>query len=168
MRMSSEEQKPKKQLALNVVSKKEHKGFGAGSIDLNNVSPVIIDQGEAYIDIGAMHAKSKIERGIKFLPNRDEVPNGRKCWIVWVAVDRNEEGQLYGGMTACEMSVDPEIKRGWKILAEHVNKLDYALKRRVMLEGLDAEEKKLLRDLLMQHNQEWWERTSESVKEALA
>ncbi|WP_152395695.1 YwhD family protein [Paenibacillus guangzhouensis] len=166
--MSSEEQKPKKQLALNVVSKKEHKGFGAGSIDLNNVSPVIIDQGEAYIDIGAMHAKSKIERGIKFLPNRDEVPNGRKCWIVWVAVDRNEEGQLYGGMTACEMSVDPEIKRGWKILAEHVNKLDYALKRRVMLEGLDAEEKKLLRDLLMQHNQEWWERTSESVKEALA
>ncbi len=168
MRMSSEEQKPKKQLALNVVSKKEHKGFGAGSIDLNNVSPVIIDQGEAYIDIGAMHAKSKVERGIKFLTNREDVPNGRKCWIVWVAVDRNEEGPFYGGMTACEMAVDPEIKRGWKILAEHVNKLDYALKRRVMLEGLDAEEKKLLRELLMQHNPEWWERTSDSVKEALA
>ncbi len=168
MRMSSEEQKPKKQLALNVVSKKEHKGFGAGSIDLNNVSPVIIDQGEAYIDIGAMHAKSKVERGIKFLTNREDVPNGRKCWIVWVAVDRNEEGPFYGGMTACEMAVDPEIKRGWKILAEHVNKLDYALKRRVMLEGLDANEKKLLRELLMQHNPEWWERTNDSVKEALA
>ncbi|WP_314590795.1 YwhD family protein [Paenibacillus terrigena] len=166
--MSSEEQKPKKQLALNVVSKKEHKGFGAGSIDLNNVSPVIIDQGEAYIDIGAMHAKSKVERGIKFLTNREDVPNGRKCWIVWVAVDRNEEGPFYGGMTACEMAVDPEIKRGWKILAEHVNKLDYALKRRVMLEGLDANEKKLLRELLMQHNPEWWERTNDSVKEALA
>ncbi|OPA73542.1 hypothetical protein BVG16_28355 [Paenibacillus selenitireducens] len=168
--MSNEETTGKKKLALNVVSsKKEHKGFGAGSIDLNNVSPVIIDQGEAYIDIGAMHAKSKVEKGIKFLTNKDEVPEGgRKCWIVWVAVDRNEQGPFYGGLTACEMLVNPEARRGWKILADHVNKLDYALKRRIMLEGLDDAEKTALRELLMQHNAEWWERTDASVKEALA
>ena len=58
--MDQNEQNGKKQIALNIVSaKSKHKGFGAGSIDLNNLSPVIIDQGEAKIDIGAMHAKVK-------------------------------------------------------------------------------------------------------------
>lgn len=163
-----QEKKPKKQLAFNVMSSGKHKGFGAGSIDLNNVSPVIIDQGRAYIDMGAMHAKSKLERGIKFSANREDVPNGRKCWIVWVAVDRNEEGSFYGGLTACEMLVDEEAKRGWKILADHVNRMDSAMKRRILLEGLSEEEKGLLRELLMTHNEEWWARTSDEVKEALA
>ncbi|NMM55091.1 YwhD family protein [Paenibacillus aquistagni] len=163
-----QEKKPKKQLAFNVMSSGKHKGFGAGSIDLNNVSPVIIDQGRAYIDMGAMHAKSKLERGIKFSANREDVPNGRKCWIVWIAVDRNEEGSFYGGLTACEMLVDEEARRGWKILADHVNRMDSAMKRRVLLEGLSEEEKGHLRELLMTHNEEWWANTSDEVKEALA
>lgn len=162
------EKKEKKSLAFNVVSNKEHKGFGAGSIDLNNVSPIIIDGGEAYIDIGAMHAKSRVEKGIKFLPNKEDVPNGRTCWIVWVAVDRNEEGQYYAGATACEMMVDPEARRGWKILADHVNRLDYALKRRIMLDNLGAEEKAALKALLVSHNEEWWDRSPDVLKEALA
>ena len=86
------EKKEKRSLSLNVVSNKEHRGFGAGTIDLSDVACVMIDKGEAYIDVGAMHAKSKIEKGIKFSPNKEDVPNGRPCWIVWVAVDRNEEG----------------------------------------------------------------------------
>lgn len=162
-----QEKKVKKPLALNVIAGAKHKGFGAGSIDLNNISPVIIDQGEAYIDIGAMHAKSKVEKFIKFSPDKESVPNGRKCWIVWVAVDRNEEGPFYGGMTACEMLVDTEAKRGWKILADHVNKMDAAMKRRVILDGLSAEEKDLLRGLLESHNAEWWERTPEAFKAEL-
>lgn len=159
--------KEKKNLAFNVVSNKEHKGFGAGTIDLNNVSSIIIDEGRAYIDIGAMHAKSKLERGIKFSPNKEDVPNGRKCWIVWVAVDRNEDGQYYAGATACEMLVDPEARRGWKILADHVNKLDYALKRRYMLSELDAAEKEALRRLLTEHNAEWWANSPAALKDAL-
>ncbi|MGZ9586740.1 YwhD family protein [Paenibacillus marinisediminis] len=163
-----EEKKMKKPLALNVIAGAKHKGFGAGSIDLNNVSPVIIDQGEAYIDIGAMHAKSKVEKLIRFSPDKDTVPNGRKCWIVWVAVDRDENGAFYGGMTACEMLIDTEARRGWKILADHVNKMDAAMKRRVILEGLSAEEKALLRELLQSHNSEWWDRTPEEFKAELA
>ncbi|MFD1957115.1 YwhD family protein [Paenibacillus thailandensis] len=162
-----EQPEKKRSLSLNVVSNKQHKGFGAGSIDLSNVACVIIDNGEAYIDVGAMHAKSKIERGIKFSPNKEDTPNGRKCWIVWVAVDRNEEGSFYGGATACEMLIDTEARRGWKILADHVNKLDYALKRRFILGDLDSAEKAALRKLLMEHNAEWWERSPEELKQAL-
>ncbi|MCE5172198.1 YwhD family protein [Paenibacillus profundus] len=166
--MDASDKKVKKPLALNVMSSSKHKGFGSGSIDLNNVSPVIIDEGKAYIDLGAMHAKSKVERGIKFIPNKEDVPNGRKCWIVWVAVDRTPEGACYGGLAACEMLVDTEAKRGWKILADHVNKMDNAMKRRIILDGLDAEEKAALRELLMTHNAEWWERSSDDLKAQLA
>nr|WP_206093485.1 YwhD family protein [Paenibacillus yonginensis] len=160
----------KKPLSLNIISsndRSKHKGFGAGSIDLNNVSPVIIDGGEAKIDIGAMHAKSKVERGIKFSANREDVPNGRQVWVVWVAVDQTEEGKCYGGATACEMLIDTDAKRGWKILADHVNKLDYALKRKIMLDDLGSEEKAALKQLLMSHNEEWWDRTPEAFKAAL-
>ncbi len=154
--------------ALNVVSNKEHRGFGAGSIDLNNLSSVIIDGDEAYVDLGAIHAKSKVEKGVKFSMNKDDVPNGRKCWIVWVYVGRDEEGQpFYAGLTACEMLVDTEARRGWKILADHVNKMDYAMKRRFITEGLSDREREALRKVLIEHNAEWWERSGETLKAQL-
>lgn len=161
------EKKEKKSLSLNVVSSKQHKGFGAGTIDLSAVSCVIIDDGVAYIDVGAMHAKSKVERGIKFTPNKEDTPNGRQCWIVWVAVDRNEEGSYYAGATACEMLIDSEARRGWKILADHVNKLDHAIKRRYNLSELGDAERVALRKLLTEHNLEWWDRSPEELKQAL-
>lgn len=159
----------KKKLALNIVSSNvNHKGFGAGAIDLSNVSSVIIDGGVAYLDMGALHAKSKVEKGIKFSMNKEDVPNGRRCWIVWVAVDRNDEGSFYAGLTACEMLIDTEARRGWKILADHVNKMDYAMKRRVVLDGLNDSEKAALKKQLIEHNEEWWNHSQEMLKEALS
>lgn len=160
-------QPEKKKLALNVVSNKEHKGFGAGTIDLSQVSPVVIDNGEAYIDVGAMHAKSKVEKGIKFSPDKENVPNGRQVWIVWVAVDRDERGSFYGGATACEMLIDTEARRGWKVLAEHVNRMDRAIKRKFLLEDLGDEDKAALRRLLQSHNYEWWDRSPDELKDQL-
>ncbi|BCG56673.1 YwhD family protein [Paenibacillus sp. URB8-2] len=166
--MDNKQPDGKKQIALNIVNaKSKHKGFGAGSIELNNVSPVIIDGGEAVIDIGAMHAKSKVEKGIKFSMNREDVQDGRQVWVVWVAVERTQEGQHYAGLTACEMWIDSAAKRGWKILADHVNKLDSALKRRIVVEGLGAQEKAALKSLLISHNADWWNASPEELKQAL-
>lgn len=164
----SEENKDRK-LSLNIVSgKKDHKGFGAGMINLSNLSSIIIDGDEAYIDIGAIHAKSKVERGIKFSVNKEDVPNGRQCWIVWVAVDRKEDGgSYYAGVTACEMLIDTEAKRGWKLLHDHVNLMDRALKRRVIIDGLSDAEKQALKAALIQHNEEWWNNSDEELKTAL-
>ncbi|WNR44336.1 YwhD family protein [Paenibacillus roseipurpureus] len=159
----------KKKLALNIVSSKvNHKGFGAGAIDLSNVSGVIIDGEEAYLDEGTLHAKSKIEKGIKFSMNKEEVPNGRKAWIVWVAVDRAEDGAYYAGMSACEMLIDTEARRGWKILADHVNKMDAAMKRKFVLEGLSDKEREALRTCLIAHNEDWWNRSDQTLKDALS
>lgn len=164
---NADKQVGKKKLSLNVVSRKPHQGFGAGTIDLSQVACVIIDQGEAYIDAGAMHAKSKIERRIRFSPNKEDTPNGRPAWVVWVAVDRSEEGSYYAGVTSCEMLIDTEARRGWKVLPDHVNRLDAALKRKIMLDNIGPEEKAALKKLLISHNAEWWERSSDGLKELL-
>lgn len=159
----------KKPISLNIVSHKvNHRGFGAGSIDLSNLSSIIIDGDEAYIDIGAIHAKSKVERRIKFSMDKNDVPNGRQVWVVWVAVDRDEEGAFYGGVTACEMLIDSEARRGWKILADHVNLMDRALKRRYILDGLSDKERGLLKNVLIEHNPEWWERSPQELKDLLS
>ncbi|MFD2117521.1 YwhD family protein [Paenibacillus yanchengensis] len=169
----TEEQKPgelkvKKNLSLNLIGGKRHRGFGAGAIDLSDIACIIIDNGEAYIDVGALHGKSKIEKGVRFSPDRSLTPDGRQCWVVWVAVERHEEGSFYAGATACEMWIDSQAMRGWKILADHVNKLDYAMKRRVILDELAEQEKEALKKLLMEHNPQWWERSTDELKEGLS
>ncbi|WP_134702438.1 YwhD family protein [Ammoniphilus sp. YIM 78166] len=159
----------KKGIDLNIISNTNtHGGFGAGMINLSNVSAVIIEGDEAYIDIGALHAKSKVEKGIKFSTDKNDVPNGKKCFIVWVAADRNEKGAYYAGVASCEMLVDREARRGWKILADHVNRMDGAMKRKILLENLDEKEKASLKKLLVENNPAMWENSSDLLKEALS
>lgn len=162
--------KGKRDLSLNVVSHRLSRNtFGAGMIDLSNLSSIIIDGDEAYIDIAAVHGRSKVERRIRFTTDRDEVPNGRTCWVVWVAIDYNEAGErCYAGVTVCEMLIDTEERKGWKILADHVNNMDAALKRRFILDGINEIEKTALRNLLQEHNPEWWANSAEELKEGLA
>lgn len=165
---NNNEKKGDRRLTLNIVStRSKHRGFGYDAIDLSNLSSIIIDGDEAYIDIGAIHAKSKVERGIRFSVNKEDVPNGRQVWVVWVAVDRSEEGAFYGGVAACEMLIDTEARKGWKILPDHVNRMDAALKRRYVLDDLGDKQKKLLKDALIAHNAEWWERSPQELKDKL-
>ncbi|MFS0783903.1 YwhD family protein [Bacillus sp. 1P06AnD] len=147
-----------------------HKGFGIGSINLENISPIIIDveEGQASIEIGAMHARSAVERGIKFLPDRSEVPNGKPYWIIWTAVEQSEKGLHYAGVTACEMTVDRSIRRGYKSLPEHVNRLDKAMKRKIILQHMDDHSKQVLGDFLREHNPDMWKASSDELKRQLA
>ncbi len=163
----------KKKMQFNIIKNDPmdgHKGFGKGSLSLENISPVIIDVDgeEAFVDIGAMHARSAVEKGIKFLTNKDEVPNGKPYWIVWVAIERNEEGPYYAGVTACEMTVDRSIRRGYKSLPEHVNNLDKAMKRKMITNHMDVKSKHLLKTYLKQHDADMWERSGEELKKQLS
>lgn len=46
-----------------------HKGTNIGAISLDNVAPVFIDlqEKEAFIDIGAMHARADVEKALNGL-----------------------------------------------------------------------------------------------------
>ncbi|WP_141430942.1 YwhD family protein [Bacillus sp. 03113] len=163
----------KKKLGFNIIKNDPtdgHGGYGVGSLSLENVSPVIIDveAGEAVVDIGAMHARSTVEKGIKFLPNKDDVPNGKPYWLVWVTIDRKQEGPFYAGVTACEMTVDRDIRRGYKSLPEHVNKMDKSLKRKIIVDHMDDKSKGILAAFLKNHDKGMWDRASQQLKDDLA
>ncbi|MCM3006612.1 YwhD family protein [Priestia koreensis] len=167
-----EEQPKKKKLGFNIIKNDPtdgHGGFGVGALSLDNISPVFVcpEDGEAFVDIGAMHARSAVERGIKFLPNREDAPEGKLYWLVWVTIDRRAEGPYYAGVTACEMTVNREARRGYKSLPEHVNKMDKSMKRSIMVDHMDEKSKHLLRDFLKSHNEELWERSSDELKAGL-
>ncbi|MBM4761583.1 YwhD family protein [Bacillus sp. B15-48] len=167
------EEKKKKNIGFNIIKTDPldgHKGFGKGSLSLDNVSPVIVDveAGEAEVDIGALHARSVVEKGIKFLPNREEVPDAKLYWLVWVTIDRSEEGPYYAGVTACEMTVNREIRRGYKSLPEHVNRLDKSIKRHIIVDHMDDKSKQILATYLEGHDAGMWGRSPEQLKKGLS
>ncbi|WP_246944547.1 YwhD family protein [Bacillus pinisoli] len=168
-----DQEKKKKSIGFNIIKNDPtdgHGGFGAGgALSLENISPVFVDpeEGEAFVDIGAMHARSVVEKGIKFLPDRDKVPSGKLYWLVWVTIERLESGPYYAGVTACEMTVNREARRGYKSLPEHVNRMDKSLKRQIIVSHMDDASKRVLADFLQKHDKGMWDRSLPQLKEDL-
>lgn len=164
----SNNEKPKQKVGFTIIKDDPtdgHKGYGIGSLSLENVSPLFIDvaEQEAFIDIGAMHARSQVEKGIKFTTNREDSEGGKDYWLIWITIDFNPEGPYYAGVTACEMVVNREKRRGYKILADHVNRMDKSMKRRIMVDNMDAPSKRVLAEYLRSHNPEMWQRSAEQL-----
>ena len=63
--------------------------------------------------------------------------------------------------------VNKEKRRGYKMMHEHVNSLDDAMKGRIKLDILDQESKTALREFLKDHNESMWENSTE-LQEALS
>src|SRR5690625_4705502 len=143
-----------------------HGGYGAGSISLENMSSIIVDpnEGKAYVDMDAMHARSDIERRVRYYSDRNEVPNGLLYWIVWVTVENGENGPYYAGVAASELRVDRPNKRAYKSMSEHVAHMEKSLKHQVIVEHMDDKSKKLLGDFLKEFNQEMWDNASDELK----
>ncbi|MGE7998614.1 YwhD family protein [Lysinibacillus sp. NPDC093190] len=166
------EEKPKQKMGFTIIKNDPtdgHKGFGIGSLSLENVSPVIIDieEGTASVEIGAMHARSDVERGIKFTTDRADSEGGKPYWLVWVTIDHKADGPYYAGVTACEMVVNREKRRGYKILADHVNRMDKSMKRYIIVEHMDARSKKVLSSFLEELNPDLWARSEEQLRQDL-
>ncbi|WP_054951149.1 YwhD family protein [Numidum massiliense] len=160
---------------FQIISKTDsttHGGYVTGTLNLNDISAVLIDDDEATIDLGAIHGKSKAERGIKFIKDPDliesELPNAKTYYIVWVAVSRGENGPYYAGIADCTVAIDRATRRGFKNMAEHVNQMDAAIKRKTRLRHLDDRAKKALKTLLMTHDEQMWHNTPEETKEVFA
>ncbi|MFD1929416.1 YwhD family protein [Sporosarcina siberiensis] len=166
------EEKSKPKLGFTIIKNDPtdgHKGFGIGSLSLENVSPVIIDveEGVASIEIGAMHARSTLERGIKFLIDREPSAGGKPYWLVWVTIDFKEDGPYYAGVAACEMVINREKRRGYKNFIEHMNYMDKSMKRHIIVEQMDDKSKHILADFLEGHNKELWDRSTPELHSSL-
>jgi hypothetical protein len=162
----------KKNVAFNIIKSDPtdgHGGYGVGALSLDNVSPVFVDieEGEAFVDIGAMHARSVVEKGIKFTTNREDSEGGKPYWLVWVTIDRKEEGPYYAGVAACDMVVNREKRRGYKLLPVHVNHMDKSIKRHIIVDHMDDKSKLILANYLKNHDEGMWERASDELKNGL-
>jgi YwhD family len=166
---SNDADKKKKGMGFTIISGDStdgHGGYGVGSLTLDHVTPVIVDVEDAvaYIDMGAMHARSDVEKRIKFTPNREDTPNPRLYWLVWVTIDRNKEGPFYFGVTACEMQIDVEARRGYKSLPEHVNRMDKSMKGKVIVGDMDQKGRRLLGNFLKDNDEAMFNRSSDEIK----
>lgn len=166
----------KKNAQFNIVKNDPTKGdggFGVGTISLENITPIIInlENEEIFIDMGALHGRSRVESKVKFKASKEELVNPYKYWIVWMALEMGEEGIHYSGAAACEIMIAREIegkkRYGYKSMPEHVNSLDKALKRKYLVNQLDDVSKKLLKNFLVEFNNDYWERSSEELKNNL-
>jgi hypothetical protein len=147
--------------------------YGVGTINLDNVTPVIVDpeEEEAYIDMGALHARSKVERRVRFNSSKEGLEDARLYWIVWVTLDRGEHGPYYAGVGSCEIRVSREERRirpGYKSMPEHVNNMDKALKKKIVVDHMDDKSKQLLKNFLVDYNGEYWKQTSDELREILS
>lgn len=149
-----------------------HKGTNIGSISLDNVAPVFIDieAQEAFIDIGAMHARADVERGVKWITDKDtvNVEGAKAYWLCWVTTERGEQGPYYAGLTAAYLLVNKSIKRGYKSMPEHVNMMDKSMKHKVIIDHIGEANKHVLKTFLETHNAEMWRNSSEALKQALS
>ncbi|MGI8316568.1 YwhD family protein [Halobacillus mangrovi] len=169
---NKQDQNDKKKNQFTIIkddSTDGHGGYGVGSISLENMTPVIVDpnEGEAFVDMGALHARSKVEKRIKFIPNREEVANGLLYWIAWVTVDYQEGKPSYYGVAGSEIRVDRSIKRGYKLMPEHVNHMDKSLKGRFVVDHMDEKSKKILGEYLRDFKPDLWKNTNQELKDAL-
>lgn len=162
-------EKPKRQqfTIIKDDSTDGHGGYGAGSISLENMSSVIVDpnEGKAYVDMDAMHARSDVERRVRYYSDRSEVPDGLLYWIVWVTVERGDKGSYYAGVAASELRIDRPNKRGYKKLGEHVNHMEQSLKGKIVLDHMDEESKRLLGNFLQTFDAQMWENSTDELKE---
>lgn len=147
-----------------------HGGYGAGTISLENMSSVIVDPNEnkAYVDMDAMHARSAVERRVRYYSDRSEVPDGLLYWIVWVTVETGENGSYYFGVAASEIRIDRPNKRGYKKLGEHVKHMEQSLKGEVVVEHMDDKSRQLLGDFLKTFDENMWENATDELKNAFA
>lgn len=166
------EEKKKKQ-AFTIVaddSTDGHGGYGGGSISLENMSSIIVDpeENKAYVDMNAMHARSDIERRVKYSSDRNEVLEGRLYWIVWVTVERGEKGPYYAGVGASEILVDKKNRRAYKSMAEHVGNMEKSLKGKIIVDHMDIKSKQILKEFLKTFKDEMWDNSTDELKDKLS
>ncbi len=130
---------------------------------LSNLSAVLIDGEDIRIDNGAIHGKAYVERGIRFVGDPEDVPNPRRIAVVWVTLRRAVPGLGVNGLGASVMQIDADAGVGYKHLADQVNKMDGAVRGKIMLESLTQTEHRLLGAFLMAQRAELWENATEAV-----
>jgi hypothetical protein len=143
-------------------------GHGSGDDSLRGLSAVLVDGEQVFIDNGAIHAKSRVEKGIRFVADPAEVPHPRRIWGFWITLKRREGGaQGFHGIMPFELDIDAQAGVGYKNLARQVNHMEKAVKGEADLSGVPDEVRQRLRAFLQGVRPDLWENAADSFKQVL-
>lgn len=134
-----------------------------------NLSAFIVENDLAYLAPEALHGRSQIEQGVRWLKDVAELPSrAKQYWIAWVSLGRNAAGQRgYRGLTISEMFIDAVGKVGYKSLPAHVNAMKAALDGKVELANLPESAKQALAAELNGRSPELWRNAFPQIKQSL-
>ena len=131
---------------------------------------ILSPDGTLTVDPGALHGRSEVESTLhKIIQAREPVPNTTVYWLIWVAVelDGSNTPIRYKGIAASELWIDHATKTGYKILAEHVNRMAEAMRGGVNLKTLDHRARLLIAKQLESLGAAAWGQSPSSLKEQL-
>lgn len=148
---------------LNLTGKSKH----ASDDSLKGLSAVFVDGDKVFVDNGAIHAKSQLERGVTFVKTKDDVPDARRIWVLWITLKRRDGGaQGFHGAMPFELWIDEQAQLGYKSLADQVNKMDKAVRGTVDLSAVPDDVKAKVKTFLLGIRQDLWDHASEAFVQA--
>ncbi len=138
-------------------------GFGEVMAPHTLVTALVVSpDGFVKLDPGALHSRSEVESALEFVKQRELVRNGAIWWVVWVAVelDASNRPLRYHGVSVSEMVIDAPASRGYKSLAEHVNRMSEAMRGGITLGTLKPEFRPSVKEQLFAVGGPLWEASS--------
>lgn len=126
------------------------------------VIAVVFRGDEATVDNGALHARSKVETGVRFTQDEAARGRGERVHVVWVASATDR----FLGACSAEMWIDRATNQGWKRVSDLVNRMSSAVTGKIDLDLSDVQ-RRSLGELLARLDPAAWERSS-ALRGALA
>jgi hypothetical protein len=127
-----------------------------------------VRDGEAWFDDEAIHGLSAVMAGIRWVDSLQKLASPERWQIVWVAVDHGiEGGRAYTGLAADEFWIDRSARLGYRDVARHAERMDAAMRGRILLATLDATAREAVRRALLMRDPDAWDRAPEAVHRAL-
>ena len=135
--------------------------------ELSTLSAIVIDGETIAVDNAAIHGKGKFERKITFQRKVEDVPNGRRIELIWVTLRKRDGALGYSGVGGSSVLIDDEQGVGYKNLADQVNKMDGAMKGRIMLDDMPEQERDRLLVYMRDLRPELWEHANPELTKQL-
>jgi YwhD family len=133
---------------------------------LKGLSAVFVDGDRIFIDNGAIHAKSELERSVTFAKSKDELSSPRLVYVFWITLKRSEGKMGFHGAMPFVIWIDEQAKLGYKSLAEQVNKMDKAVRGQIDLSDIPDEVRLKVRDFLVNLRPDLWENAATAFRAA--
>jgi hypothetical protein len=131
------------------------------------VHAVLVRGADATFE-GSIRGPSDVEAGMEPVSAEEEVPQGERWWLAWVAVTHEPDGARgYRGVAAAGIVVDPIARKSFRDRERHSAMLEIALRGGVELTGLAGQERAALRKALLHQDPDAWDRAPESLRTAL-